>query len=103
VNQRAQVALGDCTGYVENKVSELGRAHAIARQIRAVSNRFYTLCGMQEITCCSQTKFLLVELRSHEEGRHLNRDTYMYIIYYGNQARRCPANPLLWTHCSGLL
>jgi hypothetical protein len=26
---------------------------------------------------CSQTKFLLVELRSHEVGRHLNRD----IIY----------------------
>jgi hypothetical protein len=40
VNKRAQVALGDCTGYVEDKVSECGRAHAIARQIRTVSNRF---------------------------------------------------------------
>jgi hypothetical protein len=35
---------------------------------------FYRLCGMQENTFCSRTIFLLVELRSHEVGRHLYRD-----------------------------
>jgi hypothetical protein len=37
---------------------------------------------MQENTFCSQTKFLLVELRSHEVGRHLNRDTHIYTSIY---------------------
>jgi hypothetical protein len=45
---------------------------------------------MQENTFCSQTKFLLVELRSHEVGRHLNRDIYTYTVH----CRRVPKRAL---------
>jgi hypothetical protein len=49
-----QVSLGDCTAYVEVKVSEWGRAHAIARQIRTVSNPFFT-----HFVGCKKTHFVL--------------------------------------------
>jgi hypothetical protein len=32
---------------------------------------FYRLCGMQEHAFCSRTRFLLVEIRSHEVGRQM--------------------------------
>jgi hypothetical protein len=53
----------------------------------------HTLCGMQENTFCFQTQYLLVELRSHEAGRHLNRD-----ILSCSQKMKDATRPALCTH-----
>jgi hypothetical protein len=36
------------------------------------------ICEMQGNTFCSQAVFLLLELRSHDVGRHLNKDISIY-------------------------
>jgi hypothetical protein len=65
------MALGDCTGYVDDDVSEWGRAHAIAPHIPTVLNRvLHTLWDAKRHILFS-AKLVLAELRSHEVGRHL--------------------------------